>query len=492
MDGAQILLATSTRRAFSLYSRVWLAAGHEVDAAFDEPSLLQRLREKTYDLLCLDMDLETSEDPIVLLRTVKRICPSMLVVVTRSKPESGDVIRAFRSGAYDYLPSPIMPSKLREVGARAEQIRQVGEQRRRLSEELASERMRVIELKKRLGDNDPFSRMIGTSPKMRNLVESLREVARTDSTVLLTGESGTGKGLAARTVHEASDRADSPFVEANCVVYSEGLLHSELFGHEKGSFTGATKQKRGRFELARGGTIFLDEIGDIQPSTQLLLLRVLQERTFERVGGEETLDADVRLVAATNRDLQVAMERGEFRSDLYFRLNVIPVRMPSLREHLEDVPELARFFADQVAERVKRDVEGFTDDALDAMMRYDWPGNIRELENTVERMVVLSRSARLHAGDLPEAIVGKARRASVAVPDGTLQDLEATRIREVLAECGGNKKLAARRLGIHRSTLYAKLKKYAIDARECRNAGHPVSEEPTVVEKSPNPRALAG
>ncbi len=491
MDGAKILLAATTRRAFSLYSRILLAAGHTVDAAFDEPSVVQRLREKTYDLLVLDMDLETTE-PLALLTTVKRICPSMLVVATSQQPEARDVIRSFRAGAYDYLTSPIMPSRLREIAERAAQIRIAGARRRRMSEELASERVRVIDLKKRLGGNDPFTRIIGTSPRMRNLVENLREVARTDSTVLLTGESGTGKGMVARTIHEASDRSESPFVEANCVVYSEGVLHSELFGHEKGSFTGATNRKRGRFELANGGSIFLDEIGDIQPSTQLLLLRILQERTFERVGGEETMHADARLIAATNRNLQEAMQRGEFRSDLYFRLNVIPVHLPSLREHREDVPELARHFVDQVTARVKRDVEGFTDEVLDAMMHYDWPGNIRELENTVERMVVLSHSRQLGLADLPETVSTTTAARSMVAVEGTLEDLEATRIRVVLEECGGNKKLAAMRLGIHRSTLYAKLKKYSLDGAACRNSGQEPSESATVTEKGMNSEALAG
>jgi DNA-binding NtrC family response regulator len=491
MDGAKILLAVATRRAFSLYSRILLKADHDVDAAFDEPSVVQRLREKTYDLLVLDMDLETT-DPLALLTTVKRICPSTLVVATSQQPEARAVIQSFRAGAYDYLPSPIMPSRLREIAARAAEIRVAGAQRRRMSEELASERGRVIDLKKRLGGDDPFTRIIGTSPIMRNLVENLREVARTDSTVLLTGESGTGKGMVARTVHEASDRSESPFVEANCVVYSEGVLHSELFGHEKGSFTGATNRKRGRFELASGGTIFLDEIGDIQPSTQLLLLRILQERTFERVGGEETMQADARLIAATNRNLQEAMQRGEFRSDLYFRLNVIPVHLPPLREHREDVPELASHFVDQVAARVKREVDGFTDEVLEAMIRYDWPGNIRELENTVERMVVLAHNRQLGLADLPDTVSSTAASRPTVAVEGTLEDLEATRIRVVLEECEGNKKLAALRLGIHRSTLYAKLKKYALEGAECRNSDQEPSETATSTEKAYNSKALAG
>ena len=241
-----------------------------------------------------------------------------------------------------------------------------------------------------------------------------------------------------------------------------------------------------------GGTIFLDEIGDIQPSTQLLLLRILQERTFERVGGEETMQADARLIAATNRNLQEAMQRGEFRSDLYFRLNVIPVHLPPLREHREDVPELARHFVDQVAERVKREVEGFTDEVLEAMIRYDWPGNIRELENTVERMVVLSQSRQLGLADLPDTVSSTAASRPTVAVKGTLEDLEATRIRVVLEECEGNKKLAALRLGIHRSTLYAKLKKYSLDSAECRVSGRDTSGNATPQEKDFDSEAIAG
>jgi len=301
---------------------------------------------------------------------------------------------------------------------------------------------------------------------MRRVIATLREVARSDATVLLTGESGTGKGLVARAIHGGSFRRHGPFVEANCVVYSEGVLNSELFGHEKGAFTGAAKLKRGRFELARGGTLFLDEIGEIAPATQLLLLRVLQERSFERVGGEETIEADLRLIAATNRDLEDAIRRGAFREDLFYRLNVVPIRIPSLRERPEDVPVLAARFLARAASRMSRSAPALSPNACEALAEYSWPGNVRELENLMERMVVLEPREEIDARDLPEAIrVRGALPASKASPPSAgdrLDEMERARILAVLEACGGNKKLAASRLGIHRSTLYAKLERYGM------------------------------
>jgi two-component system response regulator HydG len=262
------------------------------------------------------------------------------------------------------------------------------------------------------------------------------------------------------------------------------VLHSELFGHERGAFTGAAKTKRGRFELAQGGTLFLDEIGEISTATQLLLLRVLQDRTFERVGGEQTLEADVRLVAATNRDLQRAIEEGAFRSDLFYRLNVIPIHLPALREHPEDIPSLAQHFLVRAAERLGKRVDGFSPEALEALVRYRWPGNIRELENTIERMLVLNRTGLVEQQDLPPALAERGRTQPAGPAPGTLQSLERERIAEVLRDAGGNKKLAARRLGIHRSTLYAKLRRYGLlDAAPlaCRETQHEETDVATPV-----------
>ncbi len=464
MDGAHVLIAGPGGPTRRVVVQVLQAASHQVLTADDARSTVDRVRDTRFDLLLLADDLPGVSTP-ELIRELKRIRPAMLVVVTGGSVAASDVIEAYRSGAYDYLLEPILPPTLREQAARARELRDKGEQRRRMSEELQQERSRLERLERQLATRDSFAGIVGTSPAICGLVETLREIARTDSTVLLSGESGTGKGLAARAIHAASERRLGPYVEANCVVYSEGVLNSELFGHEKGAFTGADRQKKGRFELARGGTLLLDEIGEISAATQLMLLRVLQERVFERVGGEETLEADVRLIAATNRNMEDSVRRGEFRSDLYYRLNVIPVRVPALREHAEDVPILAQHFLRECAERIGRTVDGFSEEALEALVRYPWPGNIRELENMVERLVVLARGERIALQDLPPGVRQPGHGLIASLP-GTLEDIERRRIREVLRECGGNKKRAAGRLGIHRSTLYAKLKRYGLAGDE--------------------------
>ncbi len=463
-EPARVLVADDEESVRDSLSRILAEAGHDVDTVAESIDVIPRVRERDYDLLLVDLCLPPT-DGIAVLEEVKRARPSTLVVIFSGVPSIEAVLRAFRNGAFDFLVKPIAPDELRDLARRAVRLQVKGRERRRLAEELEGERLQVMELRRRLGLEDPFARIVGSSRAVHELVKTLREVARTDSTVLLTGESGTGKGLVARVIHEASSRRQGPFVEANCVVYSEGVLHSELFGHERGAFTGADKLKRGRFEMAEGGTIFLDEIGEISSATQLLLLRVLQDRSYERVGGEETLSADARLIAATNQDLAEAIRRGVFREDLYYRLNVIPVHLPPLRERIEDLPALAQHFAVHCAEKLGRPSGGFTAEALETMMRYDWPGNARELENMVERLVVLNPGERIGHEELPPLLKqpGGARRAAAS---GTLQDVERQRIAEVLREAGGNKKLAARRLGIHRSTLYAKLRRYGLDREE--------------------------
>jgi two-component system response regulator HydG len=459
MDRAQLLVGDDDPQIRETFAEVLQAAGHGVDTAADGEEVLARVRERAYDLLFTDLVFPPT-DGIEVLKEVKRLRPSTLVVVFSGQAEVEAVLRAFRNGAYDFLRKPVDVDALLEMAARALEIRRMGDKRRKMAEALESERLKVMQLKRQLALNDPLEKFIGNSAVISNFVETIREVARTDSTVLLSGESGTGKSLVARTIHEASARAEGPFVEANCVVYSEGVLHSELFGHERGAFTGAARTKKGRFELAKGGTLFLDEIGEIPPATQLMLLRVLQDRTFERVGGEETIEADVRLIAATNRDLQDAIRRGEFRSDLYYRLNVIPVHIPPLRDHPDDIPVMAQHFLARCAERLNRNVDGFSEEAMDALLRYPWPGNVRELENMIERLAVLCRSTMVEARDLPEPVRQAMRKTQLRGAPGSLQELERQRIVEALDEAGGNKKLAAQRLGIHRSTLYAKLRRF--------------------------------
>ena len=439
--------------------------GHVVEVAGSASQAVARAQASDWDLVVIDVAFARGSS-LELLDAIKRARPATLVALAGGGIAAAVVREAFRRGAYDVLLEPLPLGEMEELAARALHVRAMGAERRRLGEELDAERRRIRTLEERLSTEDPFDAIVAATPLMRRVIATLREVARSDATVLLTGESGTGKGLVARAIHGGSFRRHGPFVEANCVVYSEGVLNSELFGHEKGAFTGAAKLKRGRFELARGGTLFLDEIGEIAPATQLLLLRVLQDRSFERVGGEETIDADLRLIAATNRDLEDAIRRGAFREDLFYRLNVVPIRIPSLRERPEDIPLLAARFLARAAARMGRATPVLAPVARDALAEYSWPGNVRELENLMERLVVLEPREEIGAEDLPEAIRLKgalpASKAQPASPGDRLDDMERARILAVLDACGGNKKLAASRLGIHRSTLYAKLERYGV------------------------------
>lgn len=463
-----------------------LRGGHRVQTVEDLDALMSPgVDGSRFDLVLLALDGQNGSEAS-RVGTVKRWSPSTLVVPVTEEPAASLVIECFRSGAHDVLIEPVSEEKLVGSADRAVSLRNLGNSRKNLAESLERERSRVAELRRLLASDDPFGRILGGSPSIVGLVETLREIARTDSTVLVTGESGTGKGLIARAIHDASGRAKGAFVEASCVVYSEGVLHSELFGHERGAFTGAARQKKGRFELASGGTIFLDEIGEISPNTQLLLLRVLQDRCFERVGGEETLTTDARVVAATNADLETAVRRGAFRRDLFYRLNVIRVQVPALREHLEDVPILASYFARRFAESLGREIEGISPEAMEILSRHSWPGNVRELENLIERLVVLGRSPWIRAEDLPAAMIPRGP-ARVGLP-GTLRESESAQIVEALRRTGGNKKAAAIRLGIHRATLYAKMKRHGISADEGRPENGPDGPE----TKEPAGAVLAG
>jgi two-component system response regulator HydG len=315
----------------------------------------------------------------------------------------------------------------------------------------------VIGLKNRVDASTGFGDLIGKDPKMQVIYRLIEDVAPSDATVLIQGESGTGKELVARAIHFLSPRRDAPFVVINCSAYPVSLLESELFGHERGAFTGALRQKAGRFEQAHGGTVFLDEVGDIPLPAQIKLLRVLQTRKFERVGGEQTLTVDVRVLAATHKDLIQEVKNGNFREDLFYRLNVIPIKIPPLRERKNDIPLLVEHFLKLFAAEKGKDIQGFSSEALRLLLDYLWPGNVRELENTIEHAVVLSKAGQVEAWDLPSAIQSISPGASP-----TLAQREGKTLLEILEECGWNKKLAAQRLGISRSTLYLMLKRHKI------------------------------
>ena len=319
----------------------------------------------------------------------------------------------------------------------------------------------IRDLEKRVESTAEFSGLIGKDFKMQVIYKLIEDIAPTDATVLIEGESGTGKEVVARAIHRRSPRHNKPFVVINCSAYPATLLESELFGHEKGAFTGAIRQKIGRFEQAHGGTVFLDEIGEIAPSAQIKLLRVIQSHRFERLGGEKTLAVDVRIIAATNKDLLQEVKDGHFREDLYYRLNVIPINLPPLKERPNDIPLLARYFLSRFAKEQDKEIQGFTSEAMRLLMDYDWPGNVRELENSIEHATVLTKGGRIEASDLP-AIVQTQAGHTLTDRLPTIEEQERNLLLETLEQCGWVKKEAAQHLGISRTALYDKLKRYQI------------------------------
>jgi transcriptional regulator with PAS, ATPase and Fis domain len=314
-----------------------------------------------------------------------------------------------------------------------------------------------------LDSSEKLGNLLGRSEKMRSICDLILDISGSDSNVLIQGESGTGKEVVAKAIHGRSTRKDGPFVVVNCAAYAETLLQSELFGHDKGAFTGATKSKRGRFEQADGGTIFLDEIGEVSLPTQVVLLRVIQEKRFERVGGEETISTDARIIAATNRELKKAMAQGTFREDLYWRLNVINIYIPSLRDRKEDIPQLVNKFIEVFNERLGKRVIRFSQETMDLIFRYHWPGNVRQLENAVERAMVMSKREVVQPEDLPQELrPGDSQLSDWGPKDTCLGTLEREHIRSILQQCKWNKFRAAQIMGISRSTLYSKMKKHEL------------------------------
>jgi two-component system response regulator HydG len=350
-----------------------------------------------------------------------------------------------KAGAYDFVSKPIKRATILKAARQAlERQALVAENRK---------------LKAKLADLTNDRNIVGQSPAFRDALDLVRQVATSDATVMLTGESGTGKELFARMIYELSERADEPFVAVNCAALPESILESELFGYEEGAFTGANGRKIGRFEAADGGTLFLDEIGELTPQVQVKLLRVLQEGEFERLGSNQPIRVDVRIVAATHKDLEEEMEAGNFREDLYYRLNVVNIEIPPLRHRLEDVPLLAEHFLGKYRKKNKREISGLSREALDALSNYKWPGNVRELENVIERAVVLDKDGLIDVDDVPDHIVsheGESRH--ITIPLGTpLDEIEQRVLHETLKMTGGDKKLAAKLLDISTRTIYRKL-----------------------------------
>ncbi len=434
--------------------------GHEVQGVKGGAEALAAYRKRPADVVVTDLRM-VPVDGIEVVRRLREADPEATVLVVSAHGTIPLAVDAMRQGAIDFIEKPFPPEVLR---ARVEKAIEIARERRGARTARARAEALEEDLERA---HDPHG-LVGSSEPMRRLLEQIRKVAPTDATVLVLGESGTGKELVARALHDASGRKDGPFVSISCAAIPEGLLESELFGHERGAFTGAIRRKLGRFELAHDGTLFLDEIGEIPASTQVKLLRVLQERRFERVGGEETVEVSVRVVSATNRDLAAMVRAGRFREDLFYRLDVVEIPLPPLRERPGDVEELARWFLRRSSPRLGRTVSDFAPDALELLRRYRWPGNVRELENVVEQALVFAEGDVVRPQDLPEGVRRPEAPSALPVPAGDkslteiLEDLERQLILGAYERARGVKAETARLLGIKPSALYYKLEKYGI------------------------------
>ena len=428
----------------------WLREdGYAVDLAASGADAIALAREREYALSLIDLRMPPGPDGIETMRALKALRPEVPAVIVTAFASVDTAIDAMKEGAEDYLVKPVNP---REISLLVERLLSLTRLRRENRY-----------LRRRLTRQRTFHELIGRSAEMQAVFGLIRDVASLRSTVLVLGESGSGKELVARAIHAEGERRNRRFVAVSCAALPETLLESELFGHERGAFTGAGSRKLGKVELAAGGTLFLDEIGDIPPRVQQGLLRVLQERAFFRVGGTEEISVDVRFIAATNRDLEEAVRAGDFREDLFYRLNVITIRVPPLRQRREDIPLLAVDIVARLAEEMKKPVERLADGALQVLLGYDWPGNVRELENTLERAMVGCRGDVLTEEDVA-FVRGFARRDREWEPpaEASLAEIERKAIESALRRTAGNVRQASRQLGIDRSTLYDKMKRLGL------------------------------
>lgn len=436
--------------------------GHQVKAFERAETALQALATAPADLILSDYRLP-GMNGLELLEKVKALRPACEVMVMTAFGSIELAVQAMQKGAADFITKPISPE---ELAVKLERFAQRLAQRR----ELESLQEQNLYLREQEEKQFNFGEIIGQAQPMQEVFRVLQKVAPTDSSVIIYGESGTGKELVARAIHKNSNRSEGPFVRVNCGALSETLLESELFGHEKGAFTGALKRKLGRFELAHGGTIFLDEIGDISGNLQIKLLRVLQEKEFERVGGEETVNVDVRVVAATHRNLKEEVASGRFREDLYYRLHIVPITLPALRQRLDDLPVLIEHFLQHLGHELRKPDLQIAPAALDMMRNYHWPGNVRELENVLERAAVLCEGTTINLADLPPLV--KDRSAILSLSDDnldlnqTLEEVERAMLERAMSRAHGVKAEAARILGIKTTTLLYKLGKYEMGGED--------------------------
>ena len=427
----------------------WLAdAGYQVLTAENGPGALDVIEKEKPSIMIADLVIP-GMDGIELMKRAKAQQPGIEVVIITAYASIPTAIAAMKEGAYDYIEKPFCPERAELL------VKKLAEHQELVEENLS--------LRQKLEDHYRFENIITKSAKMQRVIEVIKVVAKSNATVLITGESGTGKELVARAIHAQSHRNKRPFIAVSCAALPESLLESELFGHEKGSFTGAYAQKKGKFEFAEGGTLFLDEIGEMSANIQVHLLRVLEEKEFTRVGGNEPIRVDVRVISATNKDLRRAMDKQEFREDLYYRLNVVNVELPPLRERKEDVPLLAQHFLSKFASENRKEISGFSPEATELLLDYDWPGNVRELENAIERAVILARDSLITGGDLSQESGPPAYSTALSK---NLKEVEEEHISNVLRKAGGNYSEAARILGISRMTLYNKAKEYGLDSKK--------------------------
>jgi Nif-specific regulatory protein len=443
-------------------ARALTESGHDVEEANNGNLALQRLHETGFDVVVSDLRMGGA-DGLDVLRTTKTLHPNTAVILMTAFGSVHTAVEAMKIGAFDYVPKPF---EIEEMEVKIEKALE----HRRLRHE-------IDYLRHTQQDIYQFDRIVGASGALQRVLDVVKKVAKSNTTVMIRGETGTGKELIAGAIHHNSLRASRNFVKVNCAALQENLLESELFGHEKGAFTGADKQRIGRFEQADGGTLFLDEVGDMSPNTQAKILRVLQEHEFERLGGTRTIRVDVRLIAATNRNLATMVAGGQFREDLYYRLNVVSVDMPPLRERKEDVPALAEFFVKRFTGELKKKIDGFTPDALKLLMRYNWPGNIRELENAIERAALLTddrviAATDLRLGDQPTSADGADAAPVVKLPPTgiPLEDIERQALVEALKMSNWVQKDAAELLSISPRVMNYKIKTLGIDFPRGRRA----------------------
>ncbi len=456
MANENILIIDDSPEILTQFHNFLKEEGFEVDTALDGQSGIAKIEKKFYDLIVTYLKMP-GIDGMQVLKYIQENSPDSLCIILTGYGTVKNAVEAIKLGAFDYLPKPIKLDEILITLKRALEYRNL--------------RRENINLKSQLKRKYRFENIIGDSEKMQKVFEVIEKVADSDSTILILGESGTGKELIAKAIHYNSYRRDGPFIPVNCAAIPSELLESELFGHEKGAFTNAIRTRIGRFEMANGGTIFLDEIGDMSPVLQSKLLRVLQDRQFERIGGIKTIKTDIRVIAATHQDLKLAVEQKRFREDLYYRLNVIPIHLPPLRERKSDIPLLAHHFLEHFNKTKKKKIKGFTKEAIEKLMQYNWPGNVRELENTIERVVILLDGDFITPQDLPEKFQNLTRDnllQEIIIPDAgisleeAVNEFEKRLILQALQKTGWIKNKAARLLNLNRTTLIEKIKRQNI------------------------------